>query len=191
MSGPRDFSVDLLAATASRIEARGRFFGIIEAPTAALDVQFDSSAPLRRGPGGSILLQDYFSRVTLTSALAQTVRVLIADEAQDVSNVVTGGGGGISLTVAETPSTAVASPAADVINNAAALVIAANAARLRLTISALSTNTGSVFVQATGAGAGRGVELQPGIVMEFRTRAALDVRNDSGAAQTVMRFEET
>jgi hypothetical protein len=78
-----------------------------------------------------------------------------------------------------------------VIANTSALVIAANASRRRISISSLSSNVGSVFIQATGAGAGRGIELQSGQTFEIKTTAAFDVRNDSGAACTVMRFEET
>lgn len=97
---------------------------------------------------------------------------------------------GITL-VTESPSTAVTSPAAANVLTGAAGTIAANAARKRVTIGSPSTNTGSMFVQSVGAGAGRGLELQPGMFIEFKTAAALDVRNDSGATQSYTVFEET
>jgi hypothetical protein len=93
--------------------------------------------------------------------------------------------------VAFQPSSTVATPAAQAVANANKVSLAANLLRRRITICSLSTNTGSVFVQAPAAGAGIGIELQPGTFTEFDTTAALDVRNDSGAVQTITTFEET
>jgi hypothetical protein len=95
------------------------------------------------------------------------------------------------VTTQTQPSSTVATPAAVAVNTATASTIAANLLRRRITLCAPSTNTGSMFVQAVGAGAGRGIELQPGIFVEFDTTSALDVRNDSGATQTYTIFEET
>jgi hypothetical protein len=93
--------------------------------------------------------------------------------------------------VATQPSSVVSTPAAQAVANTNKVSLAANLTRRRITICALSTNTGSVFVQAPAAGAGIGIELQPGTFTEFDTTAALDVRNDSGAIQTITTFEET
>lgn len=192
MSDPRDFTVTLAVGIVSKIEARGRFFGIIEAPLDALDVQLDSRAPLRRGPGGSILLSEFFSRVALTSATAQSVRVLIADESQDVSNVVTGGGGGGGgITVEETPSTVIATPDDNAIAAAATENIAANAARKRITIGVLSTADDPIRVQAVGANDASGIEVQPGTFVEIRTTASLDIRCNGAIGSVYYIFEES
>jgi hypothetical protein len=73
----------------------------------------------------------------------------------------------------------------------AAVTVAANLTRRRITFCSPSTNTGSVFLQKTGDGAGKGIELQPGLYIEIDNTQAIDVRNDSGATQTINTFEET
>jgi hypothetical protein len=122
------------------------------------------------------------------SAVAQVVTVIVSDDGEvDVA-----GTGEIAgdVDVVELPASTIATPAADVIANGAALAVAANSARRRITICNLSSNLGSVFVQATGAGAGRGIEVQPGMNAEMHGIYAFDVRNDSGASVTVTRTEE-
>ncbi len=119
----------------------------------------------------------------------QNVEVVISDDAEvDIASTVSVSG---SVSTAELPASAVSTPAVVNVANAAASAIAANLARRRITIGAPSGNTGSLYVQATGAGANRGLELQPGTFIEVRSTAALDVRNDSGAAQNYTIFEES
>lgn len=191
MSTPRDFTITLAAATVSKIEARGRFFGIIEAPAAALDVQLDNGAPLRRGPGGSIMLQEFFSRVALTSALAQNVRVLIADDVQDVSNVITGAAAGV-LPISETPASAVSDLAPVVLGTAAeAVLFAALATRRRISVHVDSANLGSCYARPAGASVNNIAQLQPGVVYNFYGTYGLDVRNDTGGNATFYLFEES
>ncbi len=188
--GPRDFSIVFAGAATVELGLAARYVHVMRAPTAAVFIKIDDGDELERVTGEGIFVGSGFKNLKIRSAVAQNVRVMVADEPQ-----VTGGGTGASgaapTIVSELPSSAIATPAADVIATASALAIAANTARRRLSISALSTNTGSVFVQANAAGAGRGIELQPGMTVELKTTAAVDVRNDSGANQTVMRFEET
>lgn len=93
--------------------------------------------------------------------------------------------------VAIQPSSVISSPAPDAILTATALSIPANLTRRRITITSLSVNTGSVLAQSAGAGASRGLEIQPGTFVEFDTTAAIDIRNDSGATQVINRFEES
>lgn len=97
---------------------------------------------------------------------------------------------GVTL-ITEQPAAALSTPAAVNVNTASASTIAANLLRRRITLGAPSTNTGSMFVQQVGAGAGRGLELQPGIFIEVKNTVALDVRNDSGATQAYTIFEES
>jgi hypothetical protein len=125
----------------------------------------------------------------VNSPLSQNIEMILGDDDVSVANAVTVSG---SVVTQAQPSTAIAVSAADsVIANTAALAIAANVARRRITVGSLSTNVGSVRVQSAGAGANKGLELQPGTFMELDTTAAFDVRNDSGAAVTVYVFEES
>lgn len=190
---PRDFTIQLTAATPRELAARGKFFGIIEAPSAAIDVQLDSSTALRRGPGGSIIVGDFFNRVTLTSSATQTVRVLVADEIQDVSNIISSGAGG-STPTAETPSSTITAPA-DVNVAAGATnttLVPANAARRRVTIGVLSTSAGPIRVQATGGADASGIEIAPGMSYRFDTTAALELHAPAGlGGADVYAFEES
>lgn len=179
------------------VVAPGGLFFYIKAATAALNITTRGNptspiefvgvgAGLKFGPVGPDKAWRYLD---MYSATAQTVVLILSDDAEvDIASTVTVAG---NVTTSDLPSTSLASPAPDVIANASALVIAANLARRRLTIAALAANTGSVFVQSTGAGAGRGVEIQPGMSYGLDSTAAIDVRNDSGASQTVTRLEET
>lgn len=72
-----------------------------------------------------------------------------------------------------------------------ATTVAANLLRRAITFISPSTNTGSVFLQKAGDGAGKGIELQPGTYITLTNTAAIDVRNDSGATQTINTFEES
>ena len=132
---------------------------------------------------------DGWTYLRVTSALGQNIEIVIGDDDVEVANAVSVTG---AVSISEVPSSTITPSAADsVVNNASALAIAANASRRRITIGSLSTNTGSVRIQSATAGANRGLELQPGIFVELRTTAAIDVRNDSGAAQTVYVLEES
>ena len=181
---PREFTLALAANVPRALSVAGRFFGIIDAPVAALSVEFDGDGHvLRRGPGGSILVADEFHQVRITSTLAQSVTVVIADEPQDVSNITSSGSGGPPQQI-EAPSSTVATPDDNALPAATTEAIAANPARRRITIGVLSTETVAIRVQAAGANDLSGVEIQPGMSYRFDTTAALDVRNNDGAVAT-------
>ena len=175
---------------------QGRFF-MIKTATAALSIECrrrdgqpvsfsNVGAGLQYKALGSDL--PWYS-MEVTSALAQVVEIVISDEAEiSFANTVTVAGG---VSVSELPAAALSTPAADAIANGAALAVAANPARRRVTVCAASTNAGSVYVQSTGAGAGRGIELAAGASYTVVGTYAFDVRNDSGAAASVTRFEES
>lgn len=95
--------------------------------------------------------------------------------------------------VTDAPSSTLATAARQTVANANKVTIAANLARRRITISNPSDNAtpGLVYVQTAAAGAGRGYPLDSGLSVEFRTTAALDVRNDSGGAVDITTFEES
>jgi hypothetical protein len=93
--------------------------------------------------------------------------------------------------VADVPSGAVTDTAPVVCNNAVQTNVAAvNQNRRRVTLAMQSTASGTVFVRKAG-GVNNLIPLAPGAVLEFKGTYALDVRNDSGAAQTVYVLEET
>jgi hypothetical protein len=175
----------------------GRFL-FIKAATAALDIvlreEGSGAQNQLTGVGAGARYKREASQpawrfTEVASVSAQTVTLILSDDAEfDVATSVAVTG---SVSVADVPSTTVATPVAGSRATGGADSIAANTSRRRITICALSTNTGSLFVQAVGAGAGRGYELQPGTSAEFRTTAALDIRNDSGATQAYMTFEES
>ncbi len=190
MGMPRDFTIALAAGVPHEQGAIGRFIGIIEAPAGPLDVQIDGQTALRRGPGGSILTSVPFKRVTLTSTVLQTVRVLVADEVQDVSNITTSGASGGAAPTIEAPSDTVATPDDNAIAAATTENIAANLNRRRITIGVLSTATDPIRVQAVGANDSSGVEIVPGMSYRFDTTASLDVRCNGATGSTYWIFEE-
>jgi hypothetical protein len=190
---PRDFEIVLAANTPRELGAIGKFIGVIDAPSGPIDIAIDSFTALRRGPGGSVILSQPFKRCTLTSTVAQTVRVLVADEIQDVSNITSSGGGGAPLVI-EAPSEIVASPddvaVADGATNTT--LIPANTARRRITVGVLSSSAGPIRVQAAGANNASGVEIAPGMSYRFDTTAALELHAPTGGGgATVYVFEES
>ena len=189
------FTFSVGAGSVTRLPA-GRYFMILAA-TSAIDVTAEGNpgSPLRFigiGAGtkfGPVGEGEGWRQLLISSAGAQNLEVVISDDGLfDLANTVTIAG---VPNVSIQPASAIASPAADVITTGAALAVGANLSRKVITISSLSTGTGSVFIQATGAGAGRGIELQPGQSVALTNTSAFDVRNDSGVSVTVMRFEET
>jgi hypothetical protein len=188
--------VETFGAGESKNLPAGRYF-FIRSATSAVDIetQGNPGSPARFigvGAGarfGPVAEGQGWKLLRVTSAGAQIVEIIISDDGDfEVANAVTVTG---AVSIAESPSSALASPAAVARGTGGADTIAANLSRRRITVSSLSTNTGSVFIQAVGAGAGRGIELQPGQVIELKTTAAFDIRNDSGASQTYSTFEET
>lgn len=94
---------------------------------------------------------------------------------------------------AEAPSATIATPARQTRATAGATTIAANLLRRRITIANPSDNAtpGLLYVQASPAGAGRGIPLDTGLFVELKTTAAIDIRNDSGVTVDFTTFEET
>jgi hypothetical protein len=134
---------------------------------------------------------DRWYELKITSAAAQIVEIVISDESTiDFTNAVSVTG---TAATAELPSGVVATPARQTRASGGATTIAANPARRRITICNPSDNAtpGLLYVQAVGAGAGRGYPLDSGLSAEFKTTAALDVRNDSGVSVDFTTFEES
>lgn len=89
------------------------------------------------------------------------------------------------------PSVAVATPAQSVIAAGGTVAVAANLGRRRITIGCLSTSPAAIRVSAAGTTL-TGIEIQPGVFVEFDTTAALTIRNDTITAGAIAyTFEET
>lgn len=191
----RNYQQTLGAGDVIRLPS-GRYF-FVRTAAAALDITTEGNpgSPLRFigvGAGtkfGPVAEGQQWRNLVISSATAQAIEIIISDDGNfDVANTVTVSG---SVTTAEAPSATVATPAAGSRATGGADTIAANLSRRRITICSLTSNTTNFFVQAVGAGAGRGIEIQPGTYTEFRTTAALDIRNDSGSTVAYTVFEES
>lgn len=175
---------------------RGRLFFIKSASSPlSIGVAGRPGAPIKMtniGAGlkyGPVAPGEEWQYLELTSALAQTVELIVSDDDVEIANVVSVAGVA-AVTIA--PSSTVATVADVSIANGGTHSIAADAARKRITLQAPSTNTGSLRIAETGAAAAaRGLELQPGMSYELATTAGLDVYNGSGASQALAKFAES
>lgn len=96
-----------------------------------------------------------------------------------------------TVAVASLPTSAIAdTPAVALPNAATTVIVAANLARRRVTITNPSTALGSFFIRTAG-GANNLMEVQPGSAVEIDTTAAISGRNDTGAALSALVFEES
>lgn len=193
----RNFSQTLGAGETITLPG-GRYF-YIRTAAAALDItaRGNAASPVQFigiGAGskfGPVAEGEGWRFLDIRSATAQNIEIIISDDGNfEVASTVTVSG---SVTTAEAPSSAVATPARITRATGGATNIAANLSRKRLTICNPSDNAtpGLLYVQAVGAGAQRGYALDSGMSVEIRTTAALDVRNDSGFSVDFTQFEES
>lgn len=176
---------------------QGRFF-MVKSATAALTItceRSDAQPVVFDNVGAGLQYNSLdagkWQRMKVASSVAQVVEIVISDDAAvSFSNQVTVAGG---VNISETPSSALATPARTTRATGGATTIAANAARRRITIANPSDNLtpGLLYLQAVGAGVGRGIPLDTGMFVELRTTAAIDVRNDSGVSVDFTVLEET
>lgn len=191
----RTYTLTFLGAGTATLPA-GVFF-YIKSASAALSIttRGSTTAPIEFtnvGAGlrfGPVPGEKRWTYLDVTSATAQVVEAVVSDDAEvDIASTVNVAG---SVTVQELPATALATPAASNVLTATALSVAANPARKRIKVCNDPVNTGTVYLQAVGAGAGRGVPIQPGMYEEVKGTYAFDVRNDSGSTVVVTLAEET
>lgn len=191
----RTYTLTFLAAGTATLPA-GVFF-YIKSASAALSIvtRGSTTAPIEFtnvGAGlrfGPVPGEKRWTYLDVTSSVAQVVEAVVSDDAEvDIASTVNVAG---SVTVQELPATALSTPAASNILTATALSIPANPARKRIKVCNDPANTGNVYLQSVGAGAGRGVPIQPGMYEEVAGVYAFDVRNDSGSTVVVTLAEET
>lgn len=128
----------------------------------------------------------------LTSAAPQTVTLFVGDDDMAFNNAVTVTG---VAQVAFNPNSTFGPLASSLDGNlvtAAAVTVPANGARKAITVASPPTNTGTVYLQGTGMGAGpHGIPLQPGTFETLTNVGTFDVRNDSGVTVYLTFTEET
>lgn len=182
MDGPRDFTVTLTAGQTFPLRARGRFFGILDAPAGALQLAFDGGVQQTRGAGGTVWIERGFREIDITSAFAQTIRVVVADQAQAIPGGGGGGGSGAGSGVFNTL------PAGGDITLGAAgvtLLAAADSTRVGIAITNLDGNPETIRVGGSASlTAAQGLPVAPGDMIVLDTNAAVYAFNP-GAAQDV------
>lgn len=193
----RTYTLSFLGA--STLALPGGVFFYVKSAAAALTIRTrgNTTAPIEFsnvGAGlrfGPVAIDKRWTYLDVTSANVQTVEVVVSDDAEvDIASTVSVAG---NVTTSDLPSTAIATPARVTRATGGATTIVANPARRRITIANPSDNAtpGLLYLQAVGAGAGRGIPLDPGTFVELVTTAAIDVRNDSGVSVDFTQFEET
>lgn len=192
MAGPRDFTHTFAVAGTRSFGVAGRYLHVMRAPSAPLFITLDDGSELERIAGEGLYVGEGFKLFSIRSAVAQTIRLMVAEEPQ-----VTGGGAGttasLPTTTQEAPSTTIVSPVQVVLAAATtnATAVPQNLGRRRITIGVLASALVPVRVRAPSV-ALSGIEIQPGTYEEFRTTAALEIRNDDAAnATTFYTLEET
>lgn len=187
----------LTFAGAGTLTLPGGVFFYIKSASAALVIttRGSTTAPIafeNVGAGlrfGPVPIDKRWTYLDVTSTVGQVVEAVVSDDAEvDIASTVNVAG---SVTIQELPATALSTPAASNVLTATALSVAANPARKRIKVCNDPANSGNVYLQAVGAGAGRGVPIQPGMYEEVKGTYAFDVRNDSGSTVVVTLAEET
>jgi hypothetical protein len=174
--GTRTYTVPFTAPGTAELPA-GRMFFIKEA-SAVLAIEADApGAPTRFENVGAGLKYraEYDKRwrtLRITSAVVQTVELLISDESDvDFANTVNVAG---SVITTEELATAGDTPARISVPAAQTLLVAAAPSRRRVILQAPTTNTESVNVGMIGqVSAVRGFELAPGQWREWLVNYAL------------------
>jgi len=183
---------------------RGRIFNLLQA-SSAVSITLETKST-RGGqtqvrkfsniPAGSKFTlkpgEEDWTFLRLTSAAPQTVTLFVGDDDMQFNNAVTVTG---NAQVTTTPNSTFGPLAVNLDGNlatASAVTVPANAARKAITVSSPPTNTGTVYIQGNGMGAGpHGIPLQPGTFETIVNIGSFDVRNDSGATQYLTFTEET
>jgi len=126
----------------------------------------------------------------VTSPTTQNIEIIIGDDDVEVANAVSITG---AATILEQPSATIATPDDVAVATVSNSDIAANPARRRITIGALSTNADPLplRVRTTAGTTGAGIELQAGTFVELKTTSAIRVRNPGAVSQSYWILEET
>ena len=166
-------------------QAVGRYIRIREA-TAVVYLTIDGVGEIQRNKGEQIDTGKDSSRVRVRSVVAQSVSITSADNPQDdnrnsvsltVSATVTNGNDNQHLTKVTIPATS------------SAQIAAANANRLSLRVSLLSSAAGYVTLGKSGVSASSGGSLEEGMVDYIDTTGAVFAYNPNASAVDVYVME--
>jgi len=180
--GMTPIRVTLTAGVPARWDIEGDWIACITEPNGVNDltIRFDQSekVPLPAGLG----FRRYYRTIELESAIGGAFVVLagfgsVAD-ARATSNV------SVTATIAA-GNTLDNGGDVTVANGAGSLLLAQDPLRNYASITSPSTNTGTVRIGNVGVGSNTGIPLEPGQTLSIGTTAAIYVRNDSGASQTL------
>ncbi len=191
----RNFTETFTAGERKRLPA-GRFF-YIRAAASSINIETagNTGSPFTFvgiGAGskfGPVAADQAWRYLDITSPLAQTVEIIISDDADfEVASAVTVAG---NVNVSDASDTLTDTAGVACPTGATTLVAAANSLRRRVTVTCPATAGAPIYIRAGAGGANNLLEIQPGTFVELRTRAAVAVRNDTGGAVTVPILEET
>lgn len=187
MGSPRDYQLTFGGAGSQEVRAQGRFVRVLSAPSGAVWIALDGGSELERRDGQGINYGGSFRRLAVRSAVAQTVLLCVSDDRQDDDRE----SASISVTANIAAGVNLVSTADVAIGaGASAVVVAANAARLSVTVKNLNANTASIRVGESGSvGAARGHEIGPGESITLSTTSAVSAFNTGAGAQSVSVLE--
>lgn len=162
MSGPRDFSLTFGGAGEREIKAAGRYLRVLATPTADVFISIDGGSELQRGAGQQVHVPAGFTRFSVRSAVAQTVRVSTSETSQDDarSNVALSVSATVAGSTAATKKPVVSVPALGVL-----LLVAANPKRQSVRLAIAADAAGPVWYSDSATqGANEGGLLEPGMI---------------------------
>lgn len=175
MGVPRDYSLTFAGAGEREWQATGRYVRVLATPSAPAFIRIDGGSELERGAGQGINVPEGFSRISVRTAVAQTVVISISDAPQDDNRTV------VDLAVSATVAGATAATKVAAVTIAAGAteqLCPANADRQEVRIGIASDQPGGVwFSDDPGQGADEGGFLDAGTVDYPATTAALYAHN--------------
>lgn len=182
MGAPRDFSLTFAGAGERLIRAAGRHVRVQSCDTTGVYIRVENGSELFRNAGDGINVSGGFTYISIRVTVACTVYLILSDDRQDQdSQTVT-----VNVNATVAASSTMANPGdVSIAATTSAQVAAASASQLAVTIQAAVANTATLRVGAAGVGAASGLELAPGDVVTFATKAAVHAYNPAGVAQSV------
>lgn len=177
MSKPREHLLTYTGAGQRDIQAAGRFVRLMECTgNSDVFVSLDGSSEIQMRPGQQIQDSDPkgYTRLTVRSAIAQTVRLITSDASTDDT------GQSVSVNVSATVAGSSALTAPAVVSVPALTTVqiaAANPARVELRVALKSDAASHVWLGPLGVGDEEGGLLEPGTIDYLGSTAAVYAHN--------------
>lgn len=185
MSTPREYILTFSGAGSQPLQAVGRHLRITEAPSAAVFVALADGSEIKRAAGQGVNIAEGFGmgRITIRSTVAQTVRVVVANEEQpdNAANV------SVSVNATVQPgNTFETANDVSIAGTSSDLVFAGDPDTRAVVVTSLDTNTDVIRVGVSGGvGASRGHPLYPGDSITLATTQAIHAYNTAAGAQSL------